>query len=451
MLENLRISLSGIWAHKLRSILTMLGIIIGIAAIIAIVSTIEGTRDQIRNNMIGSGTVDVRLKAGSSDFSTNFNEEAIGNTPLLTEKDRKEIEKIPHVKEAGLYRERTFESWDTFRVFYNDVSVESVHLVGVDSHYLSIQGYVVAEGRFFSDSDFDHYRKVCMINFTTASQMFQDVDPVGKTLDINGEPFTVIGVYTPASESGVVITSPEDYVKFGSTEQKLTEVLIPGSCWQMIVGYDHPQNVIIRPDSPESISTVANAATKYLNNKDGIRNQQRNRGSSGEDMEDFEGEGEDLGGMEAEDTKLKYNASDANEKAKEDEQLQQSTQSQLIWIASISLLVGGIGVMNIMLVSVTERTREIGLKKAIGARKRSIMMQFLTEAAVLTSIGGIVGVLAGIAMAEVIQRVNNIPISISVPWIIISLAFSTLIGVIFGFLPAVQASNLDPIVALRYE
>ncbi len=447
MFENLRISLSGIWAHKLRSLLTMLGIIIGIAAIIAIVSTIEGTRDQIRNNMIGSGTVDVRLKAGSSDFSTNFNSDLVDNglTPLLTEKDRKEVEKIPHVKEAGLYRERTFESWDTFRVFYNDVALDSIHLVGVDSHYLSIHGYVVAEGRFFSDSDFNHYRKVCMINFTTASQLFQDVDPVGKCLDVNGEPFTVIGVYAPASESSVVITSPEDYVKFGSTEQRLTEVLIPGSCWQMVVGYDHPQNVIIQPDSPDNISSVAIAAKKLLNKNDRLRAQKKQGGSV------EEGEDEDFGGMEADNTRLEYDASDALEKIREDEQLQQSTQSQLIWIASISLLVGGIGVMNIMLVSVTERTREIGLKKAIGARKRSIMRQFLTEAAVLTSLGGIVGILAGIAMAEVIQRVNNIPISISIPWIIISLAFSTLIGVIFGFLPAVQASNLDPIVALRYE
>jgi putative ABC transport system permease protein len=426
----------------------MLGIIIGIAAIIAIVSTIEGTRDQIRNNMIGSGTVDVRLKLGSSDYSTDYyGDDGSINAPVLTEQDRKDIEKIEHVSQAGLYREKNIETaYDSFKVFYNDASPASVHLVGVDSHFLDINGYVVAEGRHFSQNDFDHYRKVCMINFTTASQLFQDIDPIGKVVDIGEEPFTVIGVYTPATESNVVITSPDDYVKYGSAEQKRTEILIPGSCWQMIVGYDQPQNVIVRPDSTEHISSVANEVSNMLNDKYFGKSRKSRAAVSEEDMDaegDVEGEGFD--------NTLKYDAADANEEAQKNEQLQQSTQSQLIWIASISLLVGGIGVMNIMLVSVTERTREIGLKKAIGARKRRIMLQFLTEAAVLTSLGGIVGVLGGIAMAEVIQRVNHIPISISVPWIIISLVFSTLIGVVFGFLPAVQASNLDPIVALRYE
>ena len=129
--------------------------------------------------------------------------------------------------------------------------------------------------------------------------------------------------------------------------------------------------------------------------------------------------------------------------------MSQSTNAQLVWIASISLLVGGIGVMNIMLVSVTERTSEIGLKKAIGAKKRRILLQFLTEAAVLTSLGGIIGVAAGVGMAELISRLMQIPVAISVPAIAISVAFSTLIGVVFGLLPATQAANLNPIEALR--
>ena len=149
--------------------------------------------------------------------------------------------------------------------------------------------------------------------------------------------------------------------------------------------------------------------------------------------------------------KLDYRSEDMLEQAQQLQKMSQSTNAQLVWIASISLLVGGIGVMNIMLVSVTERTSEIGLKKAIGAKKRRILMQFLTEAAVLTSLGGIVGVISGIGMAELISRMMQIPVSISVPAIAIAVVFSTLIGVVFGLLPATQAANLNPIEALRRD
>ena len=146
-----------------------------------------------------------------------------------------------------------------------------------------------------------------------------------------------------------------------------------------------------------------------------------------------------------------YRSQDMLEQAQQLQKMSQATNTQLVWIASISLLVGGIGVMNIMLVSVTERTAEIGLKKAIGAKKRRILMQFLTEAAVLTSLGGVIGVATGIAMAELISRMMEIPVAISLPAIGISVAFSTLIGVVFGLLPATQAANLNPIQALRRD
>jgi putative ABC transport system permease protein len=150
-------------------------------------------------------------------------------------------------------------------------------------------------------------------------------------------------------------------------------------------------------------------------------------------------------------TEVKYKAENLAEQARKLQDLSASTNNLLIWIASISLLVGGIGVMNIMLVSVTERTSEIGLKKAIGARKSTILGQFLTEAAVLTSMGGIIGVITGIGMAKIIEKVSDTPVSISVPAIVIAVVFSMLIGIVFGFLPSVQAANLDPIEALRRE
>ena len=148
---------------------------------------------------------------------------------------------------------------------------------------------------------------------------------------------------------------------------------------------------------------------------------------------------------------MKYKAEDIMEQVKNMQKLSESTNQQLIWIASISLLVGGIGVMNIMLVSVTERTREIGLKKAIGAKKHSILAQFLTEASVLTSIGGIIGVGIGIALAQLISRIASVPVAISSLSIVVSVVFSMVVGIVFGLIPSIKAANLNPIDALRYE
>jgi putative ABC transport system permease protein len=148
---------------------------------------------------------------------------------------------------------------------------------------------------------------------------------------------------------------------------------------------------------------------------------------------------------------LSYKADDVMEKVRSLQKLSESTNQQLIWIAGISLLVGGIGVMNIMLVTVTERTKEIGLKKAIGARKKTILAQFLTEASVLTSVGGIIGVITGIGLSRIVSSVSGTPSAVSVPAIVGSVVFSTLIGVVFGLLPSVKAANLNPIDALRSE
>ena len=157
------------------------------------------------------------------------------------------------------------------------------------------------------------------------------------------------------------------------------------------------------------------------------------------------------GYLAASDDTIKYKSEDLLEQAKQIQQLSQSTNTMLIWIAGISLLVGGIGVMNIMLVSVTERTSEIGLKKAIGARKSVILGQFLTEAAVLTSLGGLIGVLVGIILAEIISKLSTTPVAISAPAAVGGVVFSMIIGIIFGLLPSYKAANLDPIEALRHE
>ena len=196
--------------------------------------------------------------------------------------------------------------------------------------------------------------------------------------------------------------------------------MITDSVWPVVYQYDEPQQAVIQTKSPEDMSQAGKAVQQILNEQ--IQNTE---------------------------TSVSYKAEDIMEKAKGLQQISENTNRQLIWIASISLLVGGIGVMNIMLVSVTERTGEIGLKKAIGANKRRILAQFLTEAAVLTSIGGILGVFAGMILAKIISTISQTPLVISVPAVLISVLFSMAIGLIFGLLPSIKAANLSPIEALR--
>ena len=419
MLENVRLSFQSIWAHKLRSLLTMLGVIIGIAAIIAIVSTIKGTNEQIKKNLIGSGTntVNVRLtESGDYDYEMEYSGLPKG-IPVLDSDMRDQLQELNGVEDASLYYSRTAVDY----IYYNATALQGGRLIGADSHYLNTCGYIMTAGRHFMESDYTQYRKVAVVDKTAASSLFGDESPVGKTIDIKGEPFIVIGVVEESSEFEPVISSIDDYYNYVYDDSSSSGcVIVPDTIWNIIQQYDEPQNAKLLADSTDSMSAVGKAAADLLN--EAVTNKD-----------------------------VKYRAEDISEKAEENEQLSATTNKQLIWIASISLLVGGIGVMNIMLVSVTERTIEIGLKKAIGARKNIILGQFLTEAAVLTSLGGIIGTISGIILAEAIAKISSVPVAISIPAVVIAILFSMIIGIIFGFIPAVKAANLDPIVALRHE
>ncbi len=431
MLENIRISFQGIWSHKLRSLLTMLGIIIGIAAIITIVSTIKGTNEQIKKNLIGSGTntVTVRLTE-SGDYDYQFEYSGIpSGVPVLGEEDWDKLAQIDNVKNVSFYNSREQVDY----IYYNSECLQGGQLIGADINYLNTCGYIMTSGRNFMESDYTNFRKVAVIDQIVQDSLFPDESPVGKTLDIQGEPFIIIGVVKESSEFEPVINSVDDYYMYVYNDNANSGmVIIPDVDWGMMMQYDEPQNVKLLADSTDAMSNVGKAAEDILN--DGLSTSGSGAGSSTGETEI-----------------IKYRAKDNSQTAEDTQKLSEATNQQLIWIASISLLVGGIGVMNIMLVSVTERTREIGLKKAIGARKNRIMSQFLTEAAVLTSLGGIVGTILGIALAEVIYKISGVPVSISVPSIVIAIVFSTIIGLVFGFLPARRAANLDPIVALRHE
>ena len=249
--------------------------------------------------------------------------------------------------------------------------------------------------------------------------MFQGMNPIGETLEIGQEPFVVIGVAARREVNQAVIETINDYYMYANTGAGT--IFVPIDCWDVLYRYDEPQTVCLKASGTDAMTEIGSKAADLLNSR-------TVSGSS-----------------------VIYKAEDLLEKAGDLQSLSKTTNNQLLWIAGISLLVGGIGVMNIMLVSVTERIKEIGLKLAIGARQRRILWQFLTEAAVLTTLGGILGVGFGIGLAFMMSRVMGTAVSISIPACIIALLFSMVIGIVFGLIPAVKASRLNPIDALRHE
>ena len=417
MLENIKLSFQGIWSHKMRSLLTMLGIIIGIASIISIVSTIKGTNEQIKQNLIGSGTnaVTVELYQGDAPYEMEYMSIPAG-VPEITEEIRQKIEEIPSVEKASLYVERTYVS-NTF--YLNNAFNGTIR--GIDENYLSVNGYSVIYGRGFVEKDYTDFRQVIVLDETAAKTLFPGISALGKEVEIKGQPYTVVGIVRLSEESEPVINTITDYETYVGESSGV--LFLPLSQWPAVYQYDEPENVSLRATSTDEMATAGHKAAEILNETLNVSSE----------------------------SDLSYQSTDMTQQARDLQKLSNSTNMQLIWIASISLLVGGIGVMNIMLVTVTERTREIGLKKAIGAKDSNIMWQFLTEAGVLTSMGGVIGVIAGIILAQIISKLTGAASAISIPSIAVAVVFSMVIGIVFGLVPAIKASHLNPIDALRRE
>ncbi len=422
MLENIKLSIQGIWSHKLRSLLTMLGIIIGIAAIIAIVSAIQGTNERLKEKLIGQGNnlVQVQLYEDSWTYSYgDYSSSPTGVSPI-TDDMVEEIKSLDHVANASTYNSRTESN------IYVGSSQKSGYVYGVDNSYFTTTGYIIKKGRLFTDNDSKNFTDVCVMDETMANTLFGTKDPIGQIIEIRNVPITVVGIIEEAEPYEATYDSLEDYEKYAESNSSTAGIIyLPQACWPNIYNFDEVQNIVIKSDETTNMSTAGKAVADYLNQY--------------------------IVASDGETTTYKYKAEDKLQELRNEQELSNETNSMLVWIASISLLVGGIGVMNIMLVSVTERTREIGLKIAIGAPKGKIRAQFLTEAVALTSLGGLIGIVAGIVLAKVISNVMQTPFAISVPAMIVAVVFSMVIGVIFGLFPAIKASNLNPIDALRYE
>ncbi|MEK4565833.1 ABC transporter permease [Alkalihalobacillus sp. FSL R5-0424] len=410
MLENIKLSFQSIFAHKMRSILTMLGVIIGIAAIIAIVSMIQGQSEMLKSSIIGMGnnTIQVTYEdaslIGEEDYYWGGGETSI-TAPPISEDVLDQITTDPLVDTVALFH----KTWsiDT----YHQMNMSYPEPYAVDSTYFDLFPIDILEGRMLTDEELDGASQLVMINDGTRSELFEGEEAVGQTIDIKGTPFRVVGVFTDQKTGGDMFF--DDYVQ--------PKLYLSKGIWPVIGGYDAPTQILVKAVGPDAIEEAGQLTASMLN----------------ADLPDFE--------------TAQYRIPDLQAITADLEAANQAFAFLLGGIASISLLVGGIGVMNIMLVSVTERTREIGIKKALGAKRYMILLQFLTEAIVLTSVGGAIGVLLGIGGAKIISNIMDMPFYISISAIVGALVFSMLVGIIFGLLPSIKASKLQPVDALKYE
>lgn len=387
--QSFRMALKSIAANKVRSALTMLGIIIGVSAVIIMVSLVQGSTKQVTERLQSMGTNMI-----------NVNVMGRGSTRTVSEKDLFEFaEKNSDVIECVA---PIVNSYVTVKAGNKNISTS---LEGTNEAYRTVRNTDVQQGRFLNALDVERRQKVALIGTYVAQELYGDKNPIGQQIKINGDLFTVVGLLE---------------VKSNSTAQSGDDkVIIPYTTAKRLLRNSTIRNFSVQAKAPETVEQAMEVLQDFLfkvfNDADAYR---------------------------------VFNQADMLENINE---ATRSLTMMLGGIAGISLVVGGIGIMNIMLVSVTERTREIGIRKAIGAKRRNILQQFLIEAIVVSCAGGIIGILLGLVLTDVIGKGLNIPSQPSLTTMAVSFSFSVLVGVFFGWYPANKASKLDPIQALRME
>jgi ABC-type antimicrobial peptide transport system, permease component len=394
------IALRALRRNKLRSILTALGIIIGVGAVIAMVSIGNGAKSQVEAQVASLGQNVVTVFSGN--FTSGGARGGWGSAPTLTPEDAVAIAtEIPNILGVSP------EVRDRSQVLGNGLNWNT-QVLGTSPDYPDIRSWPVADGTMFSEQDVRSVAKVAVIGKTVAEQLYPGLDPIGQTLRIRNIPFKVVGVL---SEKGFNL--------FGSDQDDI--VIVPyTSHMKRLSRRTNINSILIRAASAEAIPHVQREINDLLSQR-----------RSGREPD--------------------FTVRNQVEFAEAATATTKTMTVLLGAIAGVSLIVGGIGIMNIMLVSVTERTREIGIRLAVGAHGRDVLMQFLIEAIILSSLGGLLGILIGIGSSQLISQLNGWPVLVSTTSVVVAFVFSATIGIFFGFYPAKKAAQLDPIDALRYE
>jgi putative ABC transport system permease protein len=412
ILETLRTSLRSILANKMRSSLTVLGIIIGVAAVISLMSIGRGSQSAITANIESLGTNLLFVRSGAATVSGV--RQAQGSMTSLTLDDAEALADpllAPAVKAVA-------PQVQTFAQVVAGRQNAFTQVLGVTPEYESVRNFPVAEGRFITDTDVKNRSLVVVLGSSVAETLYGDTSAIGQSIKISGRQFKVVGVLESKGSTGFgssddVIIAPVTTVQTRLYSQRTTS------------GSESVQTINVQVTSAKDTNAAIEQITAILRERHKI---------TGEDDFTISSQQETI------------------------DTLKESTQVWVLFlgaIAGISLLVGGIGIMNIMLVSVTERTREIGIRKAIGAKKRDILLQFLVESAVLSLVGGGIGVLIGWGVSTLVSGINlggtAITTVMSADILILAVSVSAAIGIIFGIYPAYRAARLNPIEALRYE
>ena len=415
--EILQISVGTLRANKLRSALTILGVVIGVMSIVAMTSLIGGFSDQIRTqvNQLGANTVYLE-KAGFESFSSGRDFMELLKRPNLNEGDAAAIASSPMVARIDVQSGDFGGPWsEQVRVTYGNTATKRLPLVGTSANFPDTNSIAITQGRYFADFEVQNKQAVAVLGFTVAETLFPAADPIGKIVRMDGKAYTVVGVFgerpSPLGDANSFVTVP-----WTTYEKRYDPWRFRGYLWRpftiVVSGADGVSQAALK----EELSTIMRARHRLRM----------------DEPDDFD--------MMTADSVLKFL-----------EQFTRAIVLALVVISSIALMVGGIGVMAIMTISVTERTREIGVRKALGARRREILVQFLIEAVFLTSLGGLLGIALGAGIGYGVNVFAGFPVALPLWSFAVGVGFSATVGILFGMLPAIKASRLDPIEALRYE